>query len=371
MGFFADIIRDSRREGVAVRTPEAPVPCGGEEVPSDAPVAAEGAPVAPAAVSGSDVSVIGLREEGGGTPVTAGEILPRGDVVTRKVVDPSLSEHTPVAGIPEVMAKGVTLPNPVKREQAGSESDRTETGEFRVEQMESFHDGGSIDVPLVVSVSASDSSVRESSSGYAASRTGKVSVETQGRRQAGETREGSTTPPDDLSGETSEAPFPQGTDEPTPSELQRTVGEALEVPSIPRKQPLLAQRPEQTSQAQSDGMPECTPRSTVVPVRESFEDEKRHEPLPDVIPAAVAVSSVPVPTKGENSCRATDRQLPPLPRDGDEGKRPVSTFSPPEPQVTIGTIEVVVVAPAPVERPPRSEERFRPDLASRHYLRNF
>ena len=119
----------------------------------------------------------------GGQPGTAGQRPVQNGAVTRQVVGPSPSEHTPDAGIPEAMVKGVVLPDPVIREQAGCESTRTVTGDFRVEQTESSHDNGSIDVPLV-SVGASDSFVRESSSGYAASRTGKVSVETQGRRQA-------------------------------------------------------------------------------------------------------------------------------------------------------------------------------------------
>lgn len=367
MGFFADIIRDSRRETVAVRAPEAPLSRGGEDMPSDTPATAEEAPVGHASSLGRDASVIQLREEGGGRPVTVGQSPLQAGAVTRQVVDPLPPEYTPAAGIPEVIQQGVTPPIPVKREQAGSESDRTETGEFRVEQMESFHDGGSNDVPAV-SVSASDSSVRETSSGFAASRTGKVSVETQGRRQAGIPRAGSTTPPDDLSGEASETTFTQGDGEPTTSDLRRAAGEAMEVPSIPRNSLPSAQRPEQTSQ--SDGMPEGTPRSAVVPVRESFADKTRHEPLPDAIPAAAAVSSAPVPANGENFHRAAERQLPPLPRNGDEGKTPVNPLPPPEPQVRIGTIEVVVVAPVPVERSSRSEERSRPDLASRHYLRN-
>ncbi|RNC65268.1 MAG: hypothetical protein ED859_17655 [Desulfuromonadales bacterium] len=289
MGYFAAIICDSRREGVASHAPEAPLSRGGEEMTADAPApAAEVTPVAAAAATGGDTSVIRLREEGGGQPESAGHSPLQTGAVTRQVVGPSPSEYTPAAGLPEVIQQGVTPPIPVKREQAGSESDRTETGEFRVEQMESFHDGGSNDVP-VVSVSASDSSVRESSSGYAASRTGKVSVETQGRRQAGIPRAGSTTPPDGFVGEASETPFTQGDDEPATSDLRQAAGEAMEVPSFPLNQPPLAHRPEQTSQSQSDGMPEGTPRSAVVPVREVFADETRHEPLPGPISAAATI----------------------------------------------------------------------------------
>ncbi|ABB31369.1 hypothetical protein GeomeDRAFT_2015 [Geobacter metallireducens RCH3] len=345
MGFFADVIRDSRREGLAVRAPEARVPRGGEEVPSDAPVAAEGAPVAPAAVTGSDASVIRLREEGGGTPVTAGQRLTQAGAVARQVVGPSLSEHTPVAGIPEAMVKGVTLPDPVKREQAGSESDRTAGGDFRVEQMGSFHDGGSIDVPLVP-VGASDSFVRESSSGYAALQAVKVSVETQGRQQAGETRAGSTTPPGLMGSETVENPALGLPEEPLRADVE--VFPALQLPGNP---PMPATQADQSLQ-QGD-VPEKTGRSAVPPGRESVE-ETNPAPSSGALPATVTLRQPPVTAVGEQFPRHSERQV-----------------APPEPQVRIGTIEVVVVTPAPAERPSRSEERSRPDLSSRHYLRNF
>lgn len=338
---------------MVARAPEAPVFLGGDEAPAEAPAVAEGISVEPPVATGRGTTTIRLREEGGGQPYSAGESPLQSGAATRQVVGPSPSEHTPVAGIPEATVKGVVLPNPVKREQADCESDRTVSGEFRVEQMESFHDGGSNDVPAV-SVSASDSFVRESSSGYAALQTGNVSVETQGRRQAAVSRAGSTTPPDGFAGEAVEAHLAQGAAEPVAKEPRLASVEAMEVPSILLNQPPLAERPEQTSQ--SDGMPEGTPRSAVLPVRESFAGETRHEPLPATIPAAATRSPVSEPP----GHRATERQLPPA--------RPLS---PPEPQVRIGTIEVVVVAPAPTERPSRSEERSRPDLASRHYLRNF
>ena len=368
MGYFADIIRDSRRGGMAPRAPGAFLSRGNEEVPTGAPAA------------GSELSVIRLREEGGGQPVTAGQVPLQSGTVTRQVVGPSPSEQTPVAGIPEAMVKGVILPNPVAREQAGCESARTVAGEFRVEQMGSFHGNGSLDVPLV-SVGASDSCVRESSSGDAASEVGKVSVETQGRRQAGVTRAGSTTPPDQLAGEPSghkvmaRADDPAGSTVPERAAEQVASGylpaeaEEIPVPSIPRHPPPPASPAEQTSRP--GGLPEETPRSVVTPVRGSFAaDDVRHEPLPDVMPAVATVSSAPVPAGGERFHRATQRPLPALPRGGDAREQGRS-LPPPEPRVRIGTIEVVVVTPAPAERSPRSEERSRPDLASRHYLRNF
>ncbi len=335
---------------MAAHAPEAPVSLGGEETPSDAPAEAERAPVEPTAATESDTSVIRLREEGGGQPVSVGENPLQSGAVTRQVVGPSPSEHAPVAGIPEVTVREAVFPNPVKREQAGCESDRTARGDFRVEQMESFHDGGSIDVPAV-SVSAKDSFVRESSSGYAALQTGKVSVETQGRRQAGVSRAGSTTPPGLLISEAIETMVPEQADESAAIGSPRTVGEEVPV-----------HRAKQTSKL--DTLQEEASRPFG---RELFAAETDHESLPGPIPAAATRSPFSEPPDH----RASERQLPPLPRDGGEGRTPVRPLPPPEPQVRIGTIEVVVVAPAPVERSPRSEERTRPDLASRHYLRNF
>lgn len=350
MGFFADIIRDSRRGGMAVSPPEAPAPFGGGEMPADAPEAAGGGAVEPAAATGCDASVIRLREEGDGTPVTAGQRLTQAGAVARQVVGPSLSEHTPVAGIPEAMVKGVTLPIPGKREQAGSESDRSARGDFRVEPMESFHDGGSIDVP-VVSVSANDSFVRESSSGYAALQAGKVSVETQGRRQAGETRAGSTTPPGLVGSETVENPAMGLPDEPVANEPLLADVEALPASPLPGNPPPSATRGDQASQRGE--VPEDIGRSAV-PLGMETREETHLAPPSRAVPASVTLHQPPVPAVGE--------QFQPPPE-----RRP----APPEPQVRIGTIEVVVVAPAPSERPSRSEERTRPDLASRHYLRNF
>ncbi|SEM05770.1 hypothetical protein SAMN04489760_103109 [Syntrophus gentianae] len=260
-------------------------------VPAEADEEASGSP---AVSMESDTAEIRLREEGGGQPLNAGpKTLQDGGAVTRRVVGPSPSEYTPGAGIPEVTIKGVSLPNPVARKQAGCESARTETDSFRVESMKSFHDGDSIDAPLIP-VDARDSFVRESSSGDAESRAGKVSVETQGRRQAGMTRAGSTTPLD---------------------------------------------------------------QSTEI----KTENNDREQ--------AAALCLPPASEGAERFHRATGRPLPPIPK-GNEETGSGRSLPPPEPKVRIGTIEVVVVVPAPADRSPRSEERSRPDLASRHYLRN-
>ena len=375
MGFFADIIRDSRRRGTVFRAPEAPVSFGGDEAPVEASAVADGAPVEPAAVTGSDASVIRLREGGGGQPVSAGQSPEQSGAVTHQVVVHSPSEHTPVAGIPEAMVKVVAIPNPVAGGQTDCESARTETGDFRIEQVESFHDGGSIDVPLV-SVGASDSFVLESSSGDAALRSGKVSAETQESRQAGATREGLTTPPEQLVGETVENMLPERAAEPVGNKVAGEVAEPLVVveeiplPSMPQNSPPSVPREKQASRP--GGVAEEASPIIAPPGGESCAVETRNEPLPEQIAAAVTLSPAPVPAIEDRfNGRATERQLPPLPKGSEEPSNPSRSFPSPEPQVRIGTIEVVVVTPAPAERPPRSEERSRPDLSSRHYLRNF
>jgi len=297
------------------------------EAPTAVPAeAGEEASDSPAAGMESDTTEIRLREEGGGQPVNAGQRpLQDGGAVTRQVVGPSPSEYAPGAGIPEVTMKGVSLPIPVARKQAGCESARTETDRFRVEPMKSFHDGDSIDAPLVP-VDASDSFVRESSSGDAASRAGKVSVETQGRRQAGLNRAGSTT----------------------------TLDQSTE------------KRTGNTDMAKAAGLPE---RASPSVEGELSADEVRREPLHGVMPAT-ALSAPQASGGAERFHRAAGRPLPTLPK-GKEEKGSGRSLPPTEPQVRIGVIEVVVVVPAPADRSPRSGERSRPDLASRHYLRNF
>lgn len=280
----------------------------------------------PAVSMENDIVEIRLREEGGGPPVNAGSgTLQDGGAVTRRVVGPSPPEYTPGAGIPEVTMKGVSLPNPAARKQAGRESARTESDRFRVESMKSFHDGDSIDAPLV-SVDARDSSVRESSSGDAVSRTGKVSAETQGRRQAGLNRAGSTAPPDQFTEITTE-------------------NNAME----------------QAARLQGKTSPSAVGQ---VPAGTA-----RQEPHHGGMPAAVR-SSPPASEGAERFHRPSGRPLPPIPKDNEE-KGSGRSLPPSEPQVRIGVIEVVVVVPAPADRSPRSGERSRPDLASRHYLRNF
>mgnify|MGYP000844243756 CR=1 FL=1 len=280
----------------------------------------------PAVSMESDTAEIRLREEGGGPPVNAGSgTLQDGGAVTRRVVGPSLSEYTPGSGIPEVTMKGVSLPNPAARKQAGRESARTESDRFRVESMKSFHDGDSIDAPLVP-VDARDSSVRESSSGDAASRTGKVSAETQGRRQAGLNRAGTITP-SDQSAET----------------MKENHGM------------------EQAAGLQGKTFPSAAGE---VPA-DTVQEELHHGGMP-----AAAPSSTPDSKSVERFQRPSVRPLPPIPKDSEE-KGSGRSLPPPEPQVRIGAIEVVVVVPAPADRLPRSGERSRPDLASRHYLRNF
>lgn len=368
MGFFADIIRDSRRGGVASRTPEAPLSRGGEEMPSDAPVAGAATPATAAEPAASVTSVIQLREEGSGQPLAAGQSPVQNGAVTRQVVGPSPSEHIPAASLPEAIQQGVTPPNPVAREQAGSESDRTVTGDFSVEQIESFHDGGSNVVPLVLA-SANDSLIREALSGYAASRIGKVSVETQGRRQAGITRAGSTTPFVESAAEKVEDSFVQPNAVTAANDSRQDSAEATPHPSaaqnpLPKPLPSL-------QDTQPEVIPEEVFRAPVPPDKLPLVGLSRQEVLAGAMSAVNQPDPAGVLLAAERFRKAPERDLPPFQRRDDQKGMPVPPLPHYEPRVSIGTIEVVVVAPAPAERPSRSEERSRPDLASRHYLRNF
>lgn len=383
MGFFADIIRDSRREGGEAYPLGAPLSRGGGELATESPGMAEVEWVESAESRGGETGTVRLREEGGGRPVSAGQRPGQDGAVTRQVVGPSSSEHTPVTGIPEATAQGVTLPNPVKREQAGCASDRSARGDFSVVKMEPFHDGGSSDVPRVVSVGARDSSVRESPSGYAALQTGNVSVETRGRRQTGETRAGSTTPPDDHAGEMQEEPFSPGSGEPEAGAPRQGAEPARQVPPVSRNARLAASQgdhilPTDGVRAEAAGLAgepswpaDDAPRSVVSPVRVLSGDEMGSDPLPGATQVTTPLSRSRIPAREERFPRATEQQLPALPQGGEERGTPGCSLSPPEPRVRIGSIEVVVVAPAPGERLSRSEQTSRPDLASRHYLRNF
>jgi hypothetical protein len=106
------------------------------------------------------------------------------------VVGPSPAEHTARAKLQRVMTRGYAPSDPVTREQAGRESGRTVTGDFRIGVAGSFHDGVSNALP---ETGANEASVREFPPDPVALSAGKVSVETQERRQAGVmSRAGST-----------------------------------------------------------------------------------------------------------------------------------------------------------------------------------
>jgi hypothetical protein len=121
---------------------------------------------------------------------------------------------------------------------------------------------------------------------------------------------------------------------------------------------------------QPEVIPEEVFRAPVLPGTVQFIGQARQEALAGALPAADHMDAGEVLVTAERFRKAPERDLPPFQRRDDHKGMPAPPLPHPEPQVRIGTIEVVVVAP-PAERPSRSEERTRPDLASRHYLRNF
>lgn len=340
MGYLADIVRDSRRRADAPSTTGENVAVGDVELSSAVPVFPDGVPVELIEGRSGDPSAARIREEGSG-------------FVTPQVVGLSPSEHIPAAGLPKATFEGLHLPNPVTHKQAGCESARTVTDDFRAEQTESFRDGDSNDAPAVSGVE-DGSSILESSPGYAAaSRAGKVSAETQGRRQAGvTTRAGATTPPEqfalqeaaELPGEHAEepasGPLPKAFTEPAP--LHRQGLDFL--PGAMRSENDRPEIPQETG---------------------SFVEEARRPLLPEnstnrtvTVPAGIPVAEVRI---GQAA-----RQ-----RSNEEKSAPAHSARTPEPRVRIGTIEVVVVSPATAETGSSRGERSRPDPASRNYLRNF
>lgn len=416
MAFFRDIIRDSRRRSVAfTRTQPTGMPASvdlGEAVPMPHahPTGEKAFPLPGADVAGrhdvprteTDLSALPFREEGTGFDGRRGSNpLPDG-FGTRQVVGTLPAEHTAQAKPQRTTIQGYAPSNSVTREQAGRASGRTVTGDIRIGGTGSFHDGASND-PQVVG--ANDASAREFSSDRVASSAGKVSVETQERRQAGVmSRAGSTAPPeppmsrevipsrpDDADadapshlpaeepGET--PPLAAGTLDSSAAPRSRVSMEVIQAPSPVEDIAYDTRRVVGTSRS-SEGPSRvgpvegwqaphrAAPESSGVLSRRANGDDA----LMETTEAAVGAVPLREPGVAAFEAHVLPRPLPdphPIARDvidRKDARPPAAPAS--EPRARIGTIEVVVVAPTPAERPGRGADRPRADLASRHYLRN-
>lgn len=330
-----------------------------------------------------------LWEEGGRLAANSSQMTPPHGPATRQVVDLSPPENTAVAELPVANGLLSTLPNPGKQEQAGSESARTGTAAQGTEQESASSDSVFANVCFVSAVG--DSQVKEPLSLRQAHSTGKMSVETQGRRQAGtNTRAGSATPPNSSlvqAVEMKPGGSPAG---------EKPVMQGKQGPAIP-EYPL---RPEQIQQGDSPvhnlpfiSVPGQIPGpdlfgNVLTPTpsfsrKVSAEKKVRKPQVSPGIEGSYDVVSGEIeprknkPDKGETLPSAEvflSEAPPPAQRGNNYDVKAQQTTSPPakqnsEPQVQIGLLEVVVVSPGQNASTNGSKENTSSNLASRLYLR--
>ena len=283
-----------------------------------------------------------LWEEGGRLAGKASQMTPPQGLAIRQVVDLSPPGNTAVAELP--VANGLsTLPNPGKQEPAGSESARTGTAAQSTGQESASSDSVFANVCFVSAVG--DSQVKGPLSLRQAHSTGKMSVETRGRRQAGnDTRAGSATPPN-----------------PSPAqavEIKSGGSPAGEKPVMPGKQgPAIPEDPLRPEQIQQGDRP--VHNLPFISVPGAIEPRKNTSDKGEALPSAeVFLSEVPPPAQRGNNF---DSKAPQTTR------RPARQSS--EPQVQIGLLEVVVVSLGQGARAGQGKKNISSNLASRLYLR--
>lgn len=356
MGFFSNIICDSRRTHSAFSL-AGMVPFG-LRLPSYFPE--RSAPVEertePVRHSVENAPAKRLREESTGFSETARQDQVQAETAARQVVSPSPAQYIPAGEPAQVRVNWESSPNPEAREQTGSESDETVTDASRTTRPKSCHGVDSFDVPGV-QASASDSSIRESSSERARSRAGTTAVETQRRQQAGDARAGLATPPGqtkqenaaEWSGPSLGQPFLRELHEPIVS--ARRANAAVSSAADTRFEEPVVFRP---SRSETTLDQRFVSSDHAPPPEERLCDPAKGRKPPEP-------SWNPPPLRDAFSARRNDREK----LSSERFQRTA------EPQVQIGTIEVVVLTQASPERRARSEARVLPDPASRHYLRNF
>ena len=371
MGFFSDIIHDSQRQSTM---PEQALTRSSKGRSSEDRMSP------PEMMSESQ-----LWEEGGRSAGKASQMTPPHGPVSRQVVDLSPPENTAVAELPVANGLLSKLPNPGKQEQAGSESARTGTAAQGTDQESASSDSVFANVCFVSAVS--DSQVKEPLSLRQAHSTGKMSVETQGRRQAGtNTRAGSATPPNSSLVQAVEMKPVE-----SPAE-KKTVMPEKQGPAIP-EDPLLPEQIEQGDRpvhnlpfiSVSDQIPGHDLSGNVLAATSSFSGkvsaEKKVSPgvvegFYDVVPGDMEPRKNR-PDKDETlpSAEVFLHEVPPLAQRGNnfDFKAQQTTSQPAkqnsEPQVQIGLLEVVVVSPGQSPGANGSKENTSSNLASRLYLR--
>lgn len=332
MGFFSDIIHDSRRQSTM---PEQKSSAGLSFSADALTRSSEGRSSEDRMSPPEMMSESQLWEEGGQSAGKASQMTPPHGLAIRQVVDPSPPENTAVAELPVANGLLSTLPNPGKHEPAGSESARTGTAAQGTEQESASSDSVFADVCFVSAVS--DSQVKEPLSLRQAHSTGKMSVETQGRRQAGtDTRAGPATPPNSFLVRAVEMKPGE-----SPAEKKPVMPEK-QGPAIP-EDPL---RPEQIQQG----------------------DRPVHN-----LPFISVSGQIPGHDLSGNALAATFSFSGKVSAEKKVGEPQVSPDQPAkqnsEPQVQIGLLEVVVVSPGQGAGATESKKNTSSNLASRLYLR--
>ena len=318
----------------------------GQSFPADAPARSrEGTSSGDRMSPSGMMSESQLWEEGGRLAGKTSQMTSSQGPAIRQVVDLSPPENTAVAELPVVNGLLSTLPNPGKQELAGSESARTGTTAQSTEQESASSDSVFANVCFVSAVG--DSQVKGPLSLRQAHSTGKMSVETRGRRQAGtdtDTRADSATPPNPSLAQAVKIK-PGGSPaggKPVMSEKQ---GPAISEESL---------RPERTQQGDRP-----VHNLPFISVPGAIEPRKNTSDKGEALPSAeVFLSEVPPSAQKENNF---------------DFKAPQTTSQPAkqngEPQVQIGLLEVVVVSSGQGSDAAGSKENTSPNFASRLYLR--
>ena len=329
-----------------------------------------------------------LLEEGGRPEGKASQMTPTQGLVTRQVVDLSPPENTAVVELPVANGLLSTLPNPGKQEPAGSKNARTGTAAQSTEQESASSDSVFANVCFVSAVS--DSQVKEPLSLRQAHSTGKMSVEIQGRRQAGaDTRAGFATPPnfffgqaeemkpaESLSGEKPVRPGEQGhaaRKEPLrPEQIQQGdrpvhnlsfISPPGQILAADLSRNVLAATPSFSRKVGAEKKvrePQVSPgiKSYYEVVPGNIEPRKSKPDKGETIPSAeVFLSKTPSPEKGLNLGSQSPETITPAAKEASE------------PQVQIGLLEVVVVFPGQGAGATGSKKNTSSNLASRLYLR--
>lgn len=373
MGFFSNIIRDSRitentlpiAEGSAFGVEKAQLISERSTV--------EDEEIRPSGFSVDNESVREIREESAGFSVTARDDQLQAETVAPQVVSLSPSQYIPAVELEKVRVEESATPLET-REQTESESDWNVSDQTRMTRTYSLYGDDSFGIS-VVQVSSSVSSIRESSSKSAVSRAGKTVVENQGRQQEGDIRAGLTTPPvsskqnsTGRSGKTNKQTSVAGEhqtaaaasqEDPTfriesePARKNPDTGPSLRTGSSRNQDPAAFVESHQIK-ARPGPPANDVPGDQPLSPGNGFLDPGKRKPQPDHCWSLAGL-------RNPSSSLRNDRE-----KLLSKGMQHTG-----EPHVQIGTIEVVVLVPAKPDLASRSEERVQPDPASRNYLRNF